>query len=487
MIRRVFRRIVVQGAVGGALVVVYARMTAPVDPDVPRLQNELATLALYVAILSVLVPIARWRSLRLFAGDLAFIDEGRAPTEDERLRLLSLPGRTVRWAARYWVVVAIVTAAGSSTGPEPGRSAFLNAVAVVYIAVVLSGLAYLVTERELRPVLASAFGGEAPAEGQGIGPRMRLAVAWVLGASLPLAAIALTPLIRSPHAPFPLWAPVVFTAVSAIVVGSGLQREAARSVTDPIESVRTALARVEAGDLDVAVAVDDGGELGRLQAGVNRMVEGLRERQRIQDLFGRQVGEAVARRALADGAALGGEVRDVSALFVDVIGSTGLAQRLEPEQVVALLNRFFGTVVSTAAAEGGWVNKFAGDGALCIFGAPETMPDHRVRALRAARRMASDLALLAEEQPELRAGIGVSSGPVVAGNVGDERRYEYTVIGAPVNEAARLTEAAKSDPGCVLASAAALEGADGEATAWEPAGAVPLRGIPNPVEVFRPR
>ncbi|HUQ38861.1 MAG TPA: adenylate/guanylate cyclase domain-containing protein [Acidimicrobiales bacterium] len=488
VIGRAFRRIAAQGTVGGAMVVVYARTTAPLNPDVPRLRNELGALALFVVLLALVVPLARWGSRRRFAHDLAFLDHDRLPTDDERARLLSLPWRTVRWAFRYWCVVAVITAATSTGGPEPFRGAVLNAVAVMYIAVVMSGLAYLVVEQAVRPVLASSGATEMVAERSWIGPSFRLAVAWFLAAALPLGAIALTPLIRARTAPFGLAVPVVFTAVAAIAVGALLHRAVVRSVVDPIESVRAALARVQEGDLSASVPVDDGGELGRLQAGFNRMVDGLRERERIQQLFGRQVGEAVAARALEGGGGeLGGEVLEASALFVDLVGSTGLAQRLPPSEVVALLNRFFETVVSCAAAEGGWVNKFAGDGALCVFGAPEAMPDHRKRALTAARHMAAALNTLGREHPEVQAGIGVSSGAVVAGNVGDERRYEYTVIGAPVNEAARLTEEAKGRDGGVLASGSAVTGAGEESAHWEPVGEVELRGIAAPVGIWQPR
>src|SRR5205814_4855713 len=123
---------------------------------------------------------------------------------------------------------------------------------------------------------------------------------------------------------------------------------------------------------------------------------------------------------------------------------------LPPEEVVDLLNRFFATVVRVVDAEGGWVNKFEGDAALAVFGAPTDQPDHAARALRAARRLGAELEPLGVD-----AGIGVSSGPVVAGNVGAENRYEDTVIGDPVNEAARLTEVAKRRPSRVAASDAA--------------------------------
>ena len=133
-----------------------------------------------------------------------------------------------------------------------------------------------------------------------------------------------------------------------------------------------------------------------------------------------------------------------------------MAEVLPPGEVVATLNAFFQAVVDTVQAEGGWVNKFEGDGALCVFGVPAFQPDHEQRALRAARALPGRLAEVRAAHPGLDAGIGVSSGTVVAGNVGTEERFEYTVIGRPVNEAARLTDLAKQRPGRVLASAAAV-------------------------------
>src|SRR5688572_15620511 len=111
----------------------------------------------------------------------------------------------------------------------------------------------------------------------------------------------------------------------------------------------------------------------------------------------------VARRALGTDIALGGEHRDVSALFVDLTGSTQLAARHDPAEVVETLNRFFGAIVSVVTAEHGWVNKFHGDGALCVFGAPVEQPDHAASALSAARAIAGKLRDL-----PLDFGIGVS-------------------------------------------------------------------------------
>jgi adenylate cyclase len=130
------------------------------------------------------------------------------------------------------------------------------------------------------------------------------------------------------------------------------------------------------------------------------------------------------------------------------------------------------------------VNKFEGDAALCIFGAPVEQDDHAARALRAARELRKRL----RTDAGLEAAVGVSSGVAVAGNVGTERRYEYTVIGDPVNEAARLTELAKQRPERLLASGRSLQAAgDSEASHWRLEGEVVLRGRAQPTQLAVPQ
>jgi adenylate cyclase len=155
--------------------------------------------------------------------------------------------------------------------------------------------------------------------------------------------------------------------------------------------------------------------------------------------------------------------------------------------VVELLNRFFAVVAAACDAEEGWLDDYQGDGAMCVWGAPADQPDHATRALRAARVLAGDLAELRLELPDLDAGIGVAAGDVVAGNVGTERRLEYTVIGPAVNTAARLTVAAKRRPGRVLADACSVEAASPEERRWWVAGdPVDLKGLEPGLAVFEP-
>jgi adenylate cyclase len=279
-------------------------------------------------------------------------------------------------------------------------------------------------------------------------------------------------------------ATVIFLGAIALAVGLVTLLVAIRSVAHPVRGLREAMARVEAGDTEVRLPVDDGGEVGLLQAGFNRMVVGLRERDHVRDLFGRHVGEEVARSALARGLELGGELRDAAVLFVDVIGSTPFASTRDPREVVETLNRFFGIVVEVVTLHGGWVNKFEGDAALCAFGAPAEHPDAATTALAAARQLRGRLRL---ELGALDAAIGVSAGPVVAGNIGAANRYEYTVIGDAVNEAARLTELAKGEPSRLLASEAIVSRAGAhEAKGWNMGEPVLLRGRPRPTRVAVP-
>jgi adenylate cyclase len=236
--------------------------------------------------------------------------------------------------------------------------------------------------------------------------------------------------------------------------------------------------------LKTRVEVDDGSELGQLQARFNRMASGLEERERLRELFGRHVGRDVAEAAMLQDISLGGEERAVSVLFVDLIGSTSIAAQRPASEVVALLNAFFAVIVETVERHGGSINKFEGDGALCVFGAPIERQTHAADALRTARQLISALS----QQLALDIGIGVSSGTVVAGNIGAEERFEFTVIGDPVNEAARLCELAKRRPERALASVAALDQAPPqERRQWAIQDQVQLRGRVTPTGIATPR
>jgi adenylate cyclase len=410
------------------------------------------------------------------AATLDWVVKERAPDTREHRLTLGLALYEAKLAALSWIAAGVLFSA-------------LNAVAhswdfaAVAAATIWCGgettcaLVYLASERVLRPVIARALAARLSDGTAAPGVRGRLVMAWLLGTGVPLLGVLVVGTVgvtKSGVATEYVAAAVLFLGAVATGVGLLATVFAAKAISDPVTSVRTGLERVERGDLDAHVPVDDGSEVGLLQAGFNRMAEGLRERERIRDLFGRQVGEDVARAALRDGTRLGGEEREIGAVFIDLVGSTSMALAMPPTEVVRLLNRFFRVVVEVVGAEGGLVSKFQGDAALCVFGAPVTSEDPTSDALRCARALA---ARLSRDVPEIDFGIGISAGVAVAGNVGAEHRFEYTVVGDPVNEAARLSELAKQRPERVLASEAALARAvEAESSAWSVTDSAVLRG-----------
>ena len=416
----------------------------------------------------------RWASREFDRVERWLCDE-RPATEADRKAALGIPLTVARVSAVLWLGAALAFTALNFALPA-------GIVAISFVTLVLGGLttaavSYLMSERIMRPVTARALAEGPPSRPAAPGVRTRLLTAWTLATGVPVlgvAAVSVAQLAGSGSDSGTAAGASLFLAGLALFVGLMTLALAARAIADPIAAVRDAFARVEEGDFDARVPVDDASEVGLLEAGFNRMAAGLGERERLRDLFGRHVGEDVARAALEGDVRLGGEEREIAALFVDLVGSTTLAARRPPTEVVELLNRFFRAVVETVEARGGFVNKFEGDAALCVFGAPVTSENPAADALAAARTLS---ARLRRELPDMDFGIGVSAGIAVAGNVGAEHRYEYTVIGDPVNEAARLCEMAKQRPERLLTSEAAVELAGGEeAGRWSLGEPIVLRG-----------
>ena len=466
------------------LIAVYYALWSPLPPHhgsrAGGVLGNLVALVLFTVLIAVLYRRIWGPLLR---RNLAWIGI-RQPSEVERSWLIAVPRRlAVQQFVAMVVVAGLITGSNRLTG---GVGSWAIFVGLTLVGLTFAALVYLVAERVLRPVFALVELGSHSTGAVGVGVRML--IAWAVGSGIPLLFLAAIPLRGSAGVDrLPVTVPLEFMTVYALVVGALVTLVVARSIADPLAKLRIGLRQVRAGDLSASVSVEDPGEIGSVQAAFNSMVDGLRERERLSDLFGRHVGVDVARQALTQGVALGGERREATALFVDVVGSTAMAQTNSAEQVVQVLNQFFAAVVRSVAAEGGWVNKFEGDGALCVFGAPASDPDHALHGLRAARTLRRDLLALAAAQPGFDAAIGVSSGDVVAGNIGSEERYEYTVIGTPVNEAARLTDAAKDRLGRVLASDEAVSRAGGEHLNWAVAGEMALRGLAEPTLTYEPR
>ncbi len=411
--------------------------------------------------------------------------ENRPPTPQEQRIALRMPWRTTLQQGALWFIGLILFTVGF--GVIDPQTIPKVALTITLAGVTVCGFAYMFTDFALRPIAARALEVGTPRRPRLAGTTGRVMLAWALGSAVPVVGllfIAVFSFIR-PVTSTRLAITILAIGGLGLLTGSLLMFLTIRSTIAPIESVRAGMQRIASGDFDTAVVVYDGTELGQLQTGFNRMAEGLREREKLRDAFGRHVGREVAAAALANPGVLGGEERDVAVLFVDIVGSTALAASRPPTEVVALLNRFFAVVVEEVHAAEGFVNKFEGDAALAIFGAPVALDNAAGSALGAARRMARRLA---EEVPECRAGIGVTAGRAVAGNIGAQERFEYTVIGDPVNEAARLSDLAKTVPGYVAASARTVQLApEDERARWELGEEITLRGRSEPTRLAIPR
>lgn len=466
--------LVTTNLVGAALVVVISYFVVPAPAPNGRTVVALAiSIPVYVA-LAVLIGAAVGTTTTLRA--LRWATDDTTPDDEDRRKALRVPLRLTQLQALMWVTATVLFTL-LAVVLQPAR-ALSTGLTVGIAGLIACGVAYLLTEFTMRPLAARALAGESftrRPRGAGVGDRM--VIFWCLGTAAPVVGLAVTAIVAlTDESTTRTRLAVICLVVAGVVLSFGLFMTVlnARSVVAPILSVRDALLDVERGDFDREVPVYDGTELGLLQSGFNQMVHGLREREHIRDLFGRHVGREVADAAALGDVELGGETRVVSVVFVDLVGSTSYSTEHSPTEVVAVLNRFFEVVVDEVDRHRGLVNKFMGDAVLAVFGAPVDLPDHARAALSAARSMA---ARLADEVPEIGAGIGVATGEVVAGYVGHHERFEYTVVGDAVNCAARLTDLAKEVDGRLLATWQSVEAAAGEeGDRWTRHGSTTLRG-----------
>lgn len=362
-----------------------------------------------------------------------------------------------------------------------------NAFGVLLAGVLTCSMIFLNLEQHLEPVVGLALDGKVHGRlAHDLLPRLMLF--WALGSALPFVAVGLAPLVAERTESASGWRLALLVS-TGLLAGGIVMRRAARSITEPVEALRQAMASVADGDLDQRVPVERRGELGRLAAGFNHMVAGLAERERIRAAFGRQVSPQVVEWELSrpegsDGSdSSEGEEAPLSVLFVDLTGFTSYSEHHTPAEVVEMLNEFFQTVDDVVTEHGGWINKFEGDAAMCVFGVPVHQPDHADRALRAA----CDLQRRARPGGSIRGvGIGVASGRALAGLVGSSTRNEYTVIGDVVNVAARVCEQAKKVPGSLLATGDAV-GAGEHSDNWELYEETLLRGRTQTTQLYIPK
>ncbi|GFG63105.1 adenylate/guanylate cyclase domain-containing protein [Mycobacterium kubicae] len=280
--------------------------------------------------------------------------------------------------------------------------------------------------------------------------------------------------------------------VFAVVIGCALTVGFAVPITvgasfapslRPIRDLADGTERVAAGNYSQRLPVVQDDDLGALAASFNRMQAGLVERQRLQAAFGTYVDPVLAARLLAQGDdVFTGERREVTVMFVDVRDFTSFAEANSAEDTVGRLNALFEIVVPAVVEAGGHVNKFLGDGALAVFGAPNDLTDHADAAVSAAvliHRLVVD-----RFEGALRIGIGINTGVVIAGTIGGGGKLEFTLIGDTVNVAARVEQLTKTTGDATLLTQRSVDALAARPTELIDRGSHAVKGKSAPIRVF---
>lgn len=284
----------------------------------------------------------------------------------------------------------------------------------------------------------------------------------------------------------------IWTMLAALAVAILLTIFFTRRALAPLAQIAEASHAVSRGDLSQRIPETRWDEVGRTARSFNEMVQGLNDRERMRDLFGRYLSREVSEVVLAGRVTLEGERKTITCLYVDMRGSTSFAEKYPPEEVMSALNEYFEVIIQAVEAHGGIVNRFVGDEAVCVFGAPRDYRDHANRALQAALAMRVGLGYLTRKRetlgfPTLKFGMGLNSGEVVAGATGSEERQEYTVIGDTMNLGARIQALTKTftDYDILLSeyTLAAL-GAKADPYVCADLGPAEIRGKAHPVKVY---
>ncbi len=228
-----------------------------------------------------------------------------------------------------------------------------------------------------------------------------------------------------------------------------------------------------------------------LKARIGASLEKKRLRDQQKELVRRFATPEVAQDMQTSGFALGGRRVEGSVMFSDIRGFTSLAESQPPEETIELLNTWYTLMFDAISGHGGIVSQIAGDGLMALFGAPLPLPDHCDAAVRAALEMLEMIELFDVERagagkPQIRIGIGIASGDMVAGYTGTNDRATYTCIGDTVNLASRLEAHTKVAGRPILIDSATRAGLGGSIEV-DSLGPVTIRGKAQPVDVYAPK
>lgn len=380
--------------------------------------------------------------------------------KEARRKILNLPFMAAFVALINWSMASVIMSGYNfieTVSMETFAAAFFQALGV-FVGVIISGIitaaiVFFVVEIQARKTWPHFFPrgdlNKTPGAFQ-MKLRTRMFIAFMLASIVPMTLLAILSynkarlmLVMNPEDVIQsLFHLTAFLLIAALAVAVILSLLVSRSIIGPVRGMEKAMIKVRKGDLTTSARVVGNDELGILSESFDQMIEGLRDRERIKETFGRFVSPEIAKAILENPPVPGGENSEVSILFSDVRNYTTICEQLSPEEVIALLNDYFSYMVQAIEKHHGLVYQFVGDGIMAVFGAPVKLKDHANFAVRSAIEMMDALdrfnAEIRSGLPPIRIGIGINTGPVVAGIIGTQERMEYRVVGDSVNLAARI-------------------------------------------------
>lgn len=258
-------------------------------------------------------------------------------------------------------------------------------------------------------------------------------------------------------------------------------------IVKPVRELVKSAKAIGEGNLDYRINVNRRDELGELMTAFNEMSDGLKQKQFIQESFGRYVAPDVVDMILHNKETwFKGKKKRVTVLFADIRGFTSFSERKSPETVINLLNEYFSLMTEIILKNRGYVDKFIGDAIMVVFGSPVDDKDHALNAARAVCEMQEKLKgfnLARPEQERISIGIGLNTGEVVAGNLGSAQKMEYAVIGDNVNTASRLCGAAQK--GQVIISKSTYDDIKTQGFEFEEMPPITVKGKSEPLEIYK--
>ncbi len=487
--------------------VFYLRRPILMSDPVAALTFASAFAPLLAGVIGLILVVQR-ALMRPIAAALTRLRAGERPPgellETARRRLINLPYHLAGVNLAIWVALpTLVAAVVYLAGVMELRTAIGVAARTSMVGLIASAVSWFVIEDLSRHRLIPLFfpkGGLARVKGAFRIPiSRRILFLYTGGTLMPLLILIITLLLlQSELGSSPITAReygreiLVFTLVLGVmffIVARALNRRVAHSIREPVEYMLDVIARIEAGDYEARIRVVGNDELGRLGDAGNAMIRGLADREKIRTTFGKYVTPEIRDEILSGRIPANGERRVATVMFADLRGFTSFVENNSTEEIILGLRAYFTAMHRVIRRYRGLVLQFVGDEIEAVFGVPVPFEDHADMAVQAAREMRRALAELnrerrAQGRPPFAHGVGIHTGPVLAGNSGSEDQLSYALIGSTVNVASRIQGLTKELGWDILASAQTVSALYGDYRTEELPPRL-VKGYSKPVTVYK--